>query len=124
MAARTSPCDILLTGIRLGDRQLLYAVLRDITERKRTEAALRASEESYRAIFNASTDGIYIHDVETGVIIDANRQACTVIEYPVEELRGKSSATLFGEVNRPSRRTPPMRKVQAAVEGKPQRFSG
>lgn len=35
------PCDILLTGIRLGNRQLLYAVLRDITERKRAESELR-----------------------------------------------------------------------------------
>ncbi len=42
------PTDILLTGIRLGNRQLLYAVLRDITEAKRTEAALRASETRLR----------------------------------------------------------------------------
>ncbi|HSI15479.1 MAG TPA: PAS domain S-box protein [Chthoniobacter sp.] len=115
------PCDILLTGIRLGDRQLLYAVLRDITERKRTEAALRASEESYRAIFNASTDAIYIHDVETGVIVDVNREACKVIEYPLEELRGKDAREIFGG-SPPFTAEAALEKVRAAAAGEPQLF--
>jgi len=35
---------------------------RDVTERKRTEEALRASEEQYRAIFNASADALVLWD--------------------------------------------------------------
>src|SRR5262249_16908155 len=100
---------------------LLYAVLRDITERKRTEAALRASEESYRAIFNASTDAIYIHDVDTGAIVDVNRTACKVIDYPLEELRGKGAAAIFGAYP-PFTAEAAMGRVRKAAAGEPQLF--
>ncbi|MBN1918638.1 MAG: PAS domain S-box protein [Verrucomicrobia bacterium] len=44
----------------------------DITERRLAEEALRISEETYRSIFNAATDAIFIHEVETGRILDVN----------------------------------------------------
>jgi len=59
----------------------------DITERRATELALRASEESYRAIFDASNDAIFVHDVATGRILDANRRACAFSDVTLEELR-------------------------------------
>ena len=40
----------------------VLAVARDITERKKTEADLRASEAQYRAIFNASVDALTLWD--------------------------------------------------------------
>jgi PAS domain S-box-containing protein len=45
----------------------------DITDRKRVEEALRESEENYREIFNATSDAIFIHDADTGAILDVNR---------------------------------------------------
>ena len=60
---------------------------RDIAERMRTEEALRASEASYRAIFDASEDAIFVHDVDTGAIVDVNPKACASFGYSREEFR-------------------------------------
>ena len=50
-------------------------------ERDRMEAALRASEASYRAIFEASEDCIFVHDIDTGAFVDVNPKACAVYGY-------------------------------------------
>ena len=44
----------------------------EITERKRTEDALKASEIRYRRLFETAKDGILILDADTGRITDAN----------------------------------------------------
>ncbi len=59
----------------------------DITERKRSDEALRVSEASYRAIFDASEDAIFVHDIETGAILDVNPTACATFQYTREEFR-------------------------------------
>ena len=53
-----------------GRPHVLY-VGRDISERKRTEERLRASEEQYRAIFNATADSLVLRDAEFR-IVDVN----------------------------------------------------
>jgi PAS domain S-box-containing protein len=59
-------------------------------ERAATEDVLRASEASYRAIFEASEDAIFVHDWDTGAFVDANPKACRTHGYSVEEFRGLS----------------------------------
>lgn len=59
----------------------------DITERKRAGEALRASEASYRAIFDASEDAIFVHDIEANAIVDVNPRACSTFGYTREEFR-------------------------------------
>ncbi|MEO8751640.1 MAG: PAS domain S-box protein, partial [Casimicrobiaceae bacterium] len=60
----------------------------DITARKRADEALRISEASYRAIFDAAEDGIFVHDIATGAIVDANPRACSLFGYTLDALRG------------------------------------
>lgn len=55
-------------------------------ERERADAALRASEASYRAIFEASEDAIFVHDLDSGVILDVNHKACEVYGYSYDEM--------------------------------------
>ena len=61
-------------------------------ERLRASEALQRSEASYRAIFEASEDAIFIHDWETGATLDVNSKACETYGYSREELRSASIA--------------------------------
>ena len=68
----TFTADVLLSAMELDGKPVLQAVVRDITERKRTEEAVRASETRYRRLFEAARDGILILDAVTGRVVDAN----------------------------------------------------
>src|SRR5436190_7880822 len=67
---------------------------RDITERMRAAEALRVSEASYRAIFDAAEDAIFVHDIKTGAIVDVNLRACDTFGYSREEFRRLDLGTL------------------------------
>ncbi len=55
-------------------------------ERLRAEAALAVSETSYRAIFESAEDAIFVHDWDSGAIVDVNPTACRLFGWPREEL--------------------------------------
>jgi two-component system cell cycle sensor histidine kinase/response regulator CckA len=65
----------------------VVTTMSDITERKRVEEALRASEQHFRAVFEVSQDGILIAD-EKGIYVDANPAACRLFARRREELVG------------------------------------
>jgi PAS domain S-box-containing protein len=56
-------------------------------ERRLAERAIRQSEASYRAIFDASIDAIYVSDWDTGAIVDANPRATEHVGYSLDELK-------------------------------------
>jgi PAS domain S-box-containing protein len=60
----------------------------DITERKRTEAALRESESRFRTIFDTSPAGIIVVDVQTHQIADANSKALAMIGASKDDVIG------------------------------------
>ncbi len=66
----------------------IAGTVEDITERTQTDAALRDSEERYRRIFEATSDGLIVNDPETGVVVEANPAACTMHGYTREEFIG------------------------------------
>ena len=68
--------------------------LREATERKRNEEALREGLEGFRRIFNHSNDMIFLIDPEKDEILDVNPTACWTIGYTREELMSLPVSTV------------------------------
>ena len=58
----------------------------DITQRKKTEEALRTNEEKYRSLFSTEQDAIVIVNADTRRIVDANDAALRLYGYSKEEI--------------------------------------
>jgi len=61
-----------------GTDRILLAI-EDITERKKTEEALKISETRYQRLFETAQDGILILDAETGQISDVGKDGAAAI---------------------------------------------
>lgn len=69
-------------------KQILLAI-EDITERRKLEQKLNASETLYRRLFETAKDGVLILDAGNGKILEANPFMTELSGYPVEEFIGK-----------------------------------
>jgi len=95
----------VLSRSPIEDEALVESVLKifagraaDEIERRRAEEALRASEASYRALFDATEDAMFVHDWDTGAIVDVNPKACQTYGYTADEMRRISVGDLSSGV--------------------------
>lgn len=80
-------------SIRFNDTNATLVVIKDITDRKKAEIALKESEERYKALHNASFGGIVIHD--KGRILECNKGLSEITGYSYEELIGMDGLLLI-----------------------------
>ena len=80
----TFPVEVTLKRVQL-DRGYVVAIARDITERKRNELALKASESHFRMLVEQASDGIFMADA-SGRYTDVNRAGAEMLGYSKEEL--------------------------------------
>lgn len=79
----------------------------DITQQKRVEQSLRASEGKFRQLFEGSLDGIALTDVDSGLLIDCNEALCRI--------SGRDRAGLIGK---------PMQILHLAQTGREPMYAG
>ena len=72
----------------------VVAVIQDVTERKRAEIALQTSEASFRLLFEGANDAIFLADAETGLLINCNRAAETLLGRGRDEIVGQPQSFL------------------------------
>ena len=66
-------------------RPAVMGTLLDVTERWLAEEALKASEEKYRTIFRAVSDGIVVIDPESGHFLEVNQKYLEMAGYDTKE---------------------------------------
>jgi PAS domain S-box-containing protein len=81
--------------IQLNGQVVVMAVARDITQRVKAEARLKASEERYRRLFESVNDGVLVRPVPRGEepepnFIEVNDVLCERLGFSREEMLAKS----------------------------------
>jgi two-component system, cell cycle sensor histidine kinase and response regulator CckA len=87
------PVEVTTNYIAFEGEEYVVGRIRDISERRRAEEALRASEERFRMLVDHATDAFALRD-EHGILVDVNRHACESLGYDREELIGMSASEI------------------------------
>jgi PAS domain S-box-containing protein len=109
------------THLMVDGKNYLVGVAIDISKRKKLENALAESEERYRTLFNSINDAVFVHDAETGAIIDVNERMCEMFGYSREEAV-KLDVGMMSAGEHPYTQEKAVELLARASEGKPQLF--
>jgi PAS domain S-box-containing protein len=88
------PVEVSARMLVQGEKTILVASARDITERKLAEVALRESEERFRKVFESSPLAICITTLEEGRLLDANYAYWELTGYKPEVSLGQDAKQL------------------------------
>ncbi len=91
--------EISSTAVEVGGEVLYYAVVRDITERKRAEGDLRDSDARFRELFDGAPVAYHELDSE-GVVRRVNRADCTLLGYEAVEMLGRPISNFIAAADR------------------------
>lgn len=89
-SAEVRDVEIFNGPITINQKRYLNCIVHDITERKKTEDKLTASEARYREIFHNNAAVQLVVDARDSSIVDANRAACEYYGYTLDEITTKT----------------------------------
>lgn len=114
-------CEISLKAITVSGKKIIYAAMRDITEKKLIEEKIKRNEELYRAMFENSADGMFLM---TDVFLDCNQAVCNLFHCEREDVIGRSPVDFSPEVQPDGKNSlaSATEKINKALNGIPQRF--
>ncbi|MCP4686189.1 MAG: PAS domain S-box protein [bacterium] len=87
------PVEVLLTAVPVGQKPVVHVVWRDLSDRKRDEAALRSTEATLASIFRAAPAGIGL--VSDRVFMQVNQRLCEMVGYDESDLIGRNARMLY-----------------------------
>ena len=83
------PVEVSAQGAEIDGERMLVSIIRDITERKDAEKAIRENEEKFRSLFDHSTDAIFVQELKedsfNGELVEVNDTATKLFGYEKEE---------------------------------------
>jgi PAS domain S-box-containing protein len=88
------PIEASVSHTELNGHTLTTLILRDVTERRRAEEALRQSEEHFSKAFRANPQPMSLTALDTGRYIDVNESFLAMSGYTREEVIGRTSLEL------------------------------
>ena len=72
----------------IGGQQVIQGIVRDITQRKLSEEALREKEERFRGLSEAAQEGIAI--TQRGYFVDGNTKLAAMLGCPLQDIIGRN----------------------------------
>ena len=103
----------------LGQPTRMTGSIRDITNRKQAEEALRKSEERFRSVFKQAGVAVGVVESQTGRFVQINSKYEELIGYSNEEMTGKT----WMEISHPDDIEEDLEKSRDLNEGEINRFS-
>jgi PAS domain S-box-containing protein len=97
---RAVPVEVRAGRVNYAGREAVLLHVRDITERKLAEAALRSSEMLFHSVWENSVDGMRLTD-ENGNIVAVNNAFCKLVGMQRAELEGKPFTVIFADSEQP-----------------------
>lgn len=88
-SGREFTVELIIREIKSAEGDFLCTFVRDISERKKAELALKLSEEKYRTLIEQAADAIALYDAK-GKVLEANTSASRLLGYSKKELANMS----------------------------------
>jgi diguanylate cyclase (GGDEF)-like protein/PAS domain S-box-containing protein len=113
----TFPVEISLGPLQTDGGLLVSAAIRDITTRKRAEAALREAEERFRTAFEEAPVGMALARLD-GRLLQVNRALCEITGHSREQLE----AATFASITHPDDAGRDQKELQRLIDGETSQY--